>query len=132
MLPKKEKARYKKLLERKLDEAGVRSDVVYRVSKVTKIKNPAHGQKAANGMEIPQVEFFNVPSYQAVNLRKSMIAAVLRGTKESIEKFLKADLSALKQDADNLTNNGEGDAQSESPSPEAAAAEAAQPEDKQG
>jgi hypothetical protein len=103
-LSNREKHSYGRAIDQKLASAGVDDKILMKVVKVLKIHNPAFkpgadGVPTADSKNNP--EFFQVPRYQAVNLRRNITKRLLRtNDRKAIETFLKSDLSALKETSD--------------------------------
>jgi hypothetical protein len=106
MLTNREKHKYGKAIDKKLESVGVEDKILLRVVKILKIHNPAYkpgDDKTPMGDPKANPEYFQLPRYQAINLRRSIIKRLLRtDDKKAIEIFLKSDLSALKNQSDSI------------------------------
>jgi hypothetical protein len=96
MLPKKKAQYYKKLIQAKLEEAGILDKTSTVISKTRQMANPQFDStKPADNKMNPKI--FLIPNYQNINTQKGIVRKLLEhGTESSIKQFLASDLSALK------------------------------------
>jgi hypothetical protein len=99
MLPKKKLAHYKKLVIRKLEAAGIKDEIQYKVNGVKRILNAYHGQlkdKDGNLLANQGPKHFEVRTQQATNLQRSLLKRILSLPEEMIKTFLLSELQIEK------------------------------------
>lgn len=95
MPPKKKLEQYKKLVSKKLAEAGVQDKIGYKVSKRKMIRNVAYGTIKDEKGELAKdqgPQYFEIRSEQAVNMHRSLLKKVLSLPEQAIKAFLAAKL----------------------------------------